>query len=255
MQIYFTGALIDLSDLFTIEKKIINEAEELIASESDNETPLLNEYSILLSNYKKLYRQLTRLIKINDKQSTKLTSENLILEEVSKHDALTGILNRRSFNLCFENEWNKALKSKKSIAMLIVDIDFFKKVNDTYGHQAGDEVLKKVAEVIQSSARREDDIAARYGGEEFVVLLPNVILKDAKNIGEKLRKKIETIDYSFLDKSVKLTVSIGVSTIIPVKTIQSELLFNQADKALYEAKKTGRNKLCLYTDIEGAGKC
>jgi len=247
--------LINLSDLFIIEKKIISEAEKLIAKESDNEMPLLDEYSILLSHYKKLYKQLTRLIKINDKQSTKLTSENLILEEVSKHDALTGILNRRSFNICFEHEWNKALKSKKSIAMLIIDIDFFKKVNDTYGHQAGDEILKKVAEVIQASARRGDDVAARYGGEEFVVLLPNVILTDAKNIAEKLRVKIENLDCQFLGESIKSTISIGVSTIIPKKTMQSELLFNQADKALYEAKNTGRNKICLYTDIEGVKKC
>lgn len=244
-----------MSDLFIIEEKIISEAEKLIAKKCDSETPLLNEYSTLLSNYKKLFKQLSRLIKINDKQSTKLTSENLILEEVSKHDELTGILNRRSFNICFETEWEKALKAKKSVAMLIVDIDFFKKVNDTYGHQAGDEALKKVAEIIQASGRRGDDVAARYGGEEFVLLLPNVISKDATNIAEKLRITIENLDCRFSEESIKLTISIGVSTIIPEKTMQAELLFNQADKALYEAKNTGRNKICLYKNIEGAKTC
>ncbi len=238
-----------MSDLFNVEKKVISTAEEIIKNEGLNETPLLKEYSTLLSNYKKLYKQVVRLIKINDKQSNKLTSENMVLEEVSMHDELTGIFNRRSFNTFFNNEWKQGVKTRNSLAMLVVDIDFFKSVNDTFGHQAGDDILVQVALVVQGSARRGNDIAARYGGEEFVLLLPSVNEGDAKNIAEKLRAKVENLNFKLSNENVKVTISIGVSAIIPENILNSEILFHQADMALYSAKKTGRNKVCVYKEV------
>ena len=125
---------------------------------------------------------------------------------------------------------------------MMIDIDFFKKVNDTYGHASGDEVLRTVASIIKAQLR-ESDIPARYGGEEFAVLLPYTHIDEAKIVGERLRKAVEEASIQLDKLNINVTISMGLAELTP--DLSGEELFKLADKALYEAKESGRNRVCI----------
>ena len=164
------------------------------------------------------------------------------LERVSVHDGLTGIFNRRKVMLELDREIERALRYKTSLALLMIDIDHFKKVNDNFGHQVGDIVLKTVSGVM-ASALRKVDILGRYGGEEFIIFLPQTDLPSAKILAERLRSHIE--DMLIETESVKqlsITASIGIAIFDPEKD-DADLFISRADKALYWAKDTGRNRV------------
>ena len=129
---------------------------------------------------------------------------------------------------------------------MMIDIDFFKKVNDTYGHASGDEVLRTVASVIKAQLR-ESDIPARYGGEEFAVLLPYTHIDEAKIVGERLRKAVEETTVQLDDLTINVTISMGLAEFTQEET--GEELFARADKALYEAKDGGRNRVCIGKNV------
>ena len=161
-------------------------------------------------------------------------------------DALTNLNNRRQFEIRLKQEIATTKRQKNSLCAMMIDIDFFKKVNDTYGHSSGDAVLRNVASVIKS-ALRESDIPSRYGGEEFAILLPYTNLKEAQIVGERLRKSVESTPIIINDddsetKSIKVTISMGLAEFNNTET--GEELFGRADKALYNAKETGRNRIC-----------
>ena len=160
-------------------------------------------------------------------------------------DALTNLNNRRQFEIRLGQEISIAKRQNNSLCAMMIDIDFFKKINDTYGHPVGDEVLRKVAGVIKEQLR-ESDIPSRYGGEEFAVLLPFTHIDEAQIVGERLRKAVENTniiinneDYS--EKNIKVTISMGLAEYDNNET--GEALFERADKALYEAKINGRNQV------------
>jgi diguanylate cyclase (GGDEF)-like protein len=160
-------------------------------------------------------------------------------------DALTNLNNRRQFETRLGQEISITKRQGKPLCAMMIDIDFFKSVNDTYGHSAGDEVLRSVANIIKQ-ALRESDIPARYGGEEFAVLLPFTHIDEAKIVGERLRKSIEdasiTINQGLEnEKLIKVTISMGLAEFNSVET--GEALFDRADKALYCAKTNGRNQV------------
>ena len=160
-------------------------------------------------------------------------------------DALTNLNNRRQFEIRLGQEVSIAKRQSKPLCAMMVDIDFFKKINDTYGHSAGDEVLRSVGHIIKQELR-ESDIPARYGGEEFAVLLPFTHLEEAKVVGERLRKAIEsaliTINKDTEDeKEINITISMGLAEFNSDET--GVVLFERADKALYEAKMNGRNQV------------
>ena len=162
-------------------------------------------------------------------------------------DALTNLNNRRQFETRLGQEIAIAKRQNHPLCAMMIDIDFFKRVNDTYGHAAGDEVLRTVAGIIKD-ALRESDIPARYGGEEFAVLLPYTKLEEAQLVGERLRKAVEdsliTINQDSEEKqTIKVTISMGLAEYNNVET--GEVLFERADKALYEAKTSGRNRVCI----------
>lgn len=164
------------------------------------------------------------------------------LLEMALHDRLTGLYNRRSFDDKMENEIKRTERYDKNLSLLMIDIDHFKKINDTYGHQAGDEVLKKLATVIVKCIRNSD-YAARYGGEEFTVILPETTLEQAAVMAERIREAIATTQFTLLSHTDKihLTVSIGLSTYRENSSVEE--LINAADTALYKAKKSGRNQV------------
>jgi diguanylate cyclase (GGDEF)-like protein len=163
------------------------------------------------------------------------------LEELATTDALTGLRNRRKFDTAIEAEWRRAARQKRPLALLMIDADHFKTFNDTFGHQAGDEVLIGIAICISDSARRAGDCAARYGGEEFAVLLPDMSAAEALVMAETIRLKVE----QWCGDTVITTVSIGVASLIPDPHSQWTQMVNAADKALYAAKAGGRNRTVL----------
>lgn len=157
-------------------------------------------------------------------------------------DALTNLNNRRQFESRLKQEIAATKRQKNPLCAMMIDIDFFKKVNDTYGHASGDEVLRTVASIIKAHLR-ESDIPARYGGEEFAVLLPYTKIEEAQIVGERLRKAVEATSISIDKLTINVTISMGLAEFTQEQT--GEELFKCADKALYEAKESGRNKVCI----------
>lgn len=159
------------------------------------------------------------------------------LEELATTDGLTGLTNRRKFDLVIEREWRRAARGAIPIALLMIDADHFKSFNDSYGHQAGDQVLVGIALCIADSAARASDCAARFGGEEFAVLLPGLAAAEAQAVAETIRQKVER----WSEGQAGVTVSIGLASMTPSPSEHWSMLFEAADKALYAAKDLGRN--------------
>ncbi len=166
---------------------------------------------------------------------------------ISSKDGLTGINNRRRFDEYLENEWNRSARSKSPLSLILCDIDSYKAYNDTYGHVAGDDCLKRIANVLEHYARRAGDMAARYGGEEFAIILPDTSADKARHIAEQIRVAVE--DLRVLHKSSEIsnyvTVSLGVATLVPIRDKKYTTLINLADECLYQAKDNGRNKVIV----------
>ena len=173
-----------------------------------------------------------------------LSQANETLKEISTKDSLTGIKNRHYFDTIFEQEWKRASRQNYPLSLLLMDIDFFKKVNDTYGHVAGDECLREVAASISAALKRPADIVARYGGEEFVALLPYVENENALEFANRIRHRVEASTYIADGNEIRVTMSIGVSTVSPTEEDERKDMISAADIALYEAKNSGRNKVC-----------
>lgn len=169
------------------------------------------------------------------------------LEVLSVTDELTGLPNRRAFDLALASEMRRAARHSTSLAVLMLDIDHFKRVNDRYGHAVGDVVLARIAKVIAGSIRRPGDFAARYGGEEFVVILPATEAGGASFIAERMRLAIASFDPCPAEPTLgSVTVSIGVGAAVMQPTSSGAELVSWADRALYEAKGAGRNRVALY---------
>ncbi|GIT97392.1 diguanylate cyclase [Sulfurovum sp. TSL1] len=180
-----------------------------------------------------------RDITVQKKMQEELTS-------LALHDALTGLYNRGSFDEKLENELKRSQRYHRNISLMMLDIDFFKKVNDTYGHQAGDEILKSVAEIISDSVRNSD-YTARYGGEEFVVILPETAAEEAIELAERIRMIIKEKEFKVSENdTIHLTISIGIGS--GLQGISAEHLIKAADTAVYEAKEHGRNQV-RYSEI------
>ena len=169
------------------------------------------------------------------------------LEQLATLDGLTQIANRRYFDQYLDQEWKRSQREQISLSLLLLDVDHFKLYNDTYGHQAGDECLQKVAKAIRESLKRSSDLVARYGGEEFVVLLPNTKTEGAIQVAQDIHHSIQqlAIEHSRSSVSQFVTVSIGISTTIPKPNSRFEALVSRADLALYEAKRQ-RNTYRLH---------
>lgn len=175
----------------------------------------------------------------------KLAEANRTLQKLSSLDGLTGIANRRSFDEILKKEWNRAVRAEKSIGLIMLDIDFFKLYNDHYGHQGGDDCLKKVAKGLESAIHRETDFLARYGGEEFSAVLPDTDLNGAVKVAEEMRLAIQNLKLEHAKSKVAdfVSISIGVSAIVPLQGMEPEALIAAADQALYRAKEDGRNRV------------
>jgi diguanylate cyclase (GGDEF)-like protein len=178
---------------------------------------------------------------------TAITVDKIRLHDETRQfaftDELTGLYNRRHFIKLAEREVDRAIRYKNSLAFIMFDLDRFKQVNDTYGHPAGDQVLKTVASLARQELR-DIDLIGRYGGEEFVILLPETGRKGARAIAERLRKRIAQTQIDIAQEKVSITISLGVSILSPDCSNLTDLIA-ASDQALYIAKETGRNKTIL----------
>ena len=172
------------------------------------------------------------------------------LRYLSTHDGMTGLFNRRTFDEELENEWRRAQRGTAPFSVILLDIDFFKDYNDTYGHLQGDLCLRALANAVGNSVRRPGDITARYGGEEFVVLMPMTSAADAARIAEGIRRSVEKLGFEHTASKVSkvVTASIGVGTIIPTLGRSCVEVLKLADQALYTAKVEGRNRVVCCAD-------
>ena len=162
-------------------------------------------------------------------------------------DGLTGLSNRRHFDEYLELEWRRAMREQTQMSLLMIDVDYFKSFNDTFGHLEGDEALRKVASAIRDASCRPSDLPARYGGEEFAIVLPNTSQGGARLVAEKLRQAVEALKIQHIApiEGSYLTISIGLSTLTPLQGSSCRDLISAADKGLYLAKKNGRNRVGL----------
>ena len=186
-----------------------------------------------------------------------LELKNEELARLSSQDGLTGLANRRHFDEVMARECRRARRDGHSISLLLTDVDFFKPYNDTYGHQAGDECLQKVAQVLADAARRPGDLAARYGGEEFAVVLPNTSEEGAHTVAEALREGVAALKLPHAASKVAphVTLSIGVATTSPDSPDPGpspKQLIELSDSALYQSKQGGRNRVTLSSSLKKA---
>ncbi len=216
---------------------------------SENEIYLVTAIPIELSDRTvvlELMKNATNNISVNMKGEIASSDFNILIDSLNNRairDSLTGIYNRRYINEKLALDLINANLSDQSLSVIMVDIDFFKNVNDTYGHLIGDYTLKSLATLIQRNLKRENDWVARYGGEEFLIYLPGASLHFAKELAENIRSKVENTPIEYGEQKFYITASFGVSSVTPKPGSSINDLIEVADKKLYEAKRNGRNRV------------
>ncbi|MBE0558236.1 MAG: diguanylate cyclase, partial [Proteobacteria bacterium] len=163
---------------------------------------------------------------------------------MARTDPLTGLANRREFDEALDSEWNRCLRQRVPLSLIMADVDHFKNYNDSFGHKAGDQRLCHIADAMKRHARRAGDLAVRYGGEEFVLLLPNLDAASAFNLAETIRNSMQDAARKANGRhpAERITMSFGVATMAPEEVKNPESLVLDADRAMYEAKRGGRNR-------------
>jgi diguanylate cyclase (GGDEF)-like protein len=193
---------------------------------------------------KSLYERNRELEQLVIKRTQELERINAKLEALSNTDGLTGIANRRKFDCFLELEWNRAQRAGAPLSLILLDVDHFKHFNDSYGHPAGDDCLRAIAQALSRAERRSGHLVARYGGEEFVLLLPDTEQEGAQATARRIQQEVWNlaIAHDGADQGI-VTVSLGVACMVPERSETTDELLRRADAALYEAKSQGRNRM------------
>lgn len=175
-----------------------------------------------------------------------LSAANQKLHRLATLDGLTLVANRHRFDEYCQQQWPLLIKQQQPLSLILLDVDYFKQYNDCYGHQVGDDCLKRIARCIKDTIKRPTDLIARYGGEEFVVMLPHTTLKGATRLAKSILEAIARLNIPHAQSPIsdRITVSLGVACLMPQVDIAIATLIT-ADKALYQAKGEGRNRYCI----------
>jgi diguanylate cyclase (GGDEF)-like protein len=233
-----------VKDLFEREQQVCDNALTYI-SERKNGAPYdLADYETLAKEYGRLLKQLRRVTKLSDKTTVDLNTSKIDLQGKVHYDALTGIYNRRFMDERLQQIVKSLSRSGGMLSVLMIDIDFFKKYNDTYGHSMGDNCLGTVAGALKNTVTRGDDFTARYGGEEFAVVLPNTDESGAREVAGKLLENVRACEIPHEQNTAAscVTISIGVTTGAVNYPRNGDDYIKRADEALYMSKQNGRNR-------------
>ena len=219
--------------------------------EAERAAEELRRSNAKLSALKEESEQKAALIEAKNFEIARL-NERLV--QISEHDALTGVANRLKGSAILEHEWNRAQRTRESVGLLIIDVDFFKDYNDYYGHPKGDECLRRIAEVICSTFSRSSDVVVRYGGEEFYVILPQASEEGARRLAANLVVNVKSarMEHASSPIAAYVTVSVGATSMVPDGELTVDDLFAAADRALYDAKDGGRDMYC-YRKAQSRG--
>jgi two-component system, sensor histidine kinase LadS len=189
-----------------------------------------------------------------DLRAAALQGERDALALVALRDGLTGIANRRAFDLRLDDEWRRGARARSRLAVILIDVDHFKRYNDALGHPRGDRVLRRVARAIRSVLRRPEDLVARYGGEEFVAVLPSCGSDDAARIADAMRAAVRRLGIPHPGSDLGfLTISAGVASVVPQHDARAAMLVSAADRALYAAKRDGRDRVVVAARVSAVG--
>ncbi|RLU02755.1 MAG: diguanylate cyclase [Ketobacter sp.] len=228
------GSLLELVLLSLSFGHRVNEEKEMRIQAQQEALVIQEELNVNLDN---VVRQRTE----------ELEEANRRLKELSVKDGLTGLYNRRHFDELLQIEYQRSFRENSWLTAIMLDIDHFKNLNDTYGHQCGDECLKQFAAVVYGKLRRPPDLLARYGGEEFVVLLPGTDMAGGQVVAENIRAAVEAIAFEWEGYSIVMTTSVGVASVVPRDRDGYEALLRVADSNLFKAKESGRNRVVHST--------
>jgi diguanylate cyclase (GGDEF)-like protein len=220
------------------------------AIEAGGDDYLVKPVSFVVLNAK--IRALQRIESTRTKlleMSRELAAANRELENLSRQDSLTGIANRRYFDSFLLSEIRRASREREPLSLILADVDHFKAFNDCYGHQAGDDCLRRVASALKSVAKRPADLAARYGGEEFAMVLPMTTMEGAVDVAKSVVRAIDGMSIPHARSGVNNTISLsqGIASLIPAHDTKPEHIIEFADQALYQAKQQGRNRYVIST--------
>lgn len=221
----------------------------LVAIDSDITKQKLAEDQIRQQN-EKISAQKEQLEHINlrlTETNQQLTEVNVKLEDLATHDGMTGIANHRRFQEFLQMEWRRATRYSRPLTLILLDVDYFKRYNDRYGHQAGDECLRKIARTLAGTVQRSNDLVARYGGEEFAAVLSETSQEGAAVVAERIRQAVEALEIPHEDSSIaaQVTVSLGAAVLLPGSVRDPSGMVKAADDALYRSKQEGRNRVSV----------
>ncbi|MFC3122713.1 GGDEF domain-containing protein [Agaribacter flavus] len=211
---------------------------------------------IVLSLLRNVNAAFKKSISLNFQYGHEIEKRKIVehqLQEISRRDGLTGLFNRRYFDEILTTEIGRAFRNHSNLSLILLDVDHFKEYNDHYGHVAGDNCLIEIAQHLSHLAQRKGDLIARYGGEEFAIILPNIDAQGAFSFAEKLQLYIQEKRIPHVTSKLtylrSITISLGVTTLPPLSKLSAEKLITRADKALYEAKRQGRNRVKYYESL------
>lgn len=220
---------------------VLEKAKQIVVDPSFANDPLLDSYRELTEAYGRTLRIFNKTMRISDGFQRRLKELNAALDEAVRTDYLTGLMNRRAFFERVVPEMSRSRRHERPVCVLMADIDRFKQVNDSFGHDAGDRVLKETARIFASSLRSED-LTARWGGEELLAFLPETELAGAVAAAEKLRSVIEQSVVPVAGRVIRITLSVGVAEGLEE---DPEVIIRAADQALLDAKRQGRNRVVV----------
>ena len=220
------------------------QAEQILADYSHQLEQEVNQRTAELAHMNVQLQQEVQERKLTEQ---KLQLANQKLQQLATIDGLTQVANRRYFDLYLQQEWQRLKREKQFLSLILLDLDYFKRYNDYYGHQAGDTCLQAIAQAAKESVLRPADLVARYGGEEFAVILPNTEQQGAAVVAQNIQQTIQALEIPHVRSEVSMIVSVsmGIASLIPTASSSPELLISQADRALYTAKQQGRDRYSL----------